>query len=69
MVAGGKLVYLDGQGQKEVAHLVDAKTGKEIWRVPYADLFQDEWGPGPRSTPIIDDDRVYVHHATANFAA
>ena len=60
VVSGGKLVYLDGQGQKEVAHLIDAKTGKEIWRVAYAELFQDEWGPGPRSTPIIDGDRVYV---------
>src|SRR5712671_6756365 len=31
VVAGGKLVYPDEDGQREVAHLVDARTGKEIW--------------------------------------
>src|SRR5271165_6040195 len=54
VVAGGKLVYLDAQDQQEVAHLVDAATGKEAWRTPIAAMYQDEWGPGPRSTPLID---------------
>src|SRR5262249_18014109 len=60
LVAGGKVVYLDGQAGKEVAHLVDAKTGKEIWKTAYAEMYEDEWGPGPRSTPIMDGDRIYV---------
>ena len=67
VVAGGKLVYLDGQSGKEVAHLVDAKTGKEIWQVSYAEMYQDEWGPGPRSTPIIDGDRIYVQSCKGEF--
>ena len=40
--------------------MIDATTGKEIWNVPFADRFEDEWGAGPRSTPLIDGDRVYV---------
>jgi outer membrane protein assembly factor BamB len=67
VVAGRKLVYLDAREQKETAHLVDAKTGKELWCVSFADLFQDEWGPGPRSTPIIDGSRVYVQSCNGEF--
>src|SRR5262245_1599751 len=60
VTAGGKLVYLDENGKQEVAHLIEAKTGKAIWTVPFADRYEDEWGAGPRSTPLIDGDRVYV---------
>jgi len=67
VVAGGKLVYLDGQAGKEVAHLVDVKTGKELWRTPYADMYQDEWGQGPRSTPIMDGDCIYVQSCNGEF--
>src|SRR5882724_4009293 len=67
VVAAGKLAYLDAQDGKEVAHLVDATNGKEIWRVPFSDLYEDEWGPGPRSTPIIDGDRVYAQSCKGEF--
>ncbi len=67
VVANGKLVYQDVRNGKETAHLIDAKTGKEIWSTPYAAEYQDEWGPGPRSTPIIDGDRVYVQSCNGNF--
>ena len=43
-----------------VSHGLDATTGRELWQMDYADVFQDEWGAGPRSTPILDGDRVYV---------
>ncbi len=67
VVAGGRLVYLDAQNRKEVAHLVDAQTGRETWSVPFADVFEDEWGPGPRSTPIMDGERIYVQSCNGEF--
>ncbi|HEX3798750.1 MAG TPA: PQQ-binding-like beta-propeller repeat protein [Verrucomicrobiae bacterium] len=67
VVAGGKLVYLDAQDGKEIAHMLDAKTGKEIWRATLTDSFEDEWGPGPRSTPIMDGDRVYTQSCNGEF--
>ncbi len=67
VIAGNTLVYLDEDGKREVAHAVDARTGKELWKTDYADRFQDEWGPGPRSTPIIDGDRVYVQSCNGEF--
>ena len=60
VLANKRLVYLDENGTSEVAHLVDAASGKQIWQVEYAPMFQDEWGAGPRATPMLDGDRVYV---------
>ena len=67
VVAGSKAAYLDENGQQEVAHLIDATTGKEIWNAAFADRFEDEWGAGSRSTPFIDGDRVYVQSCNGEF--
>jgi outer membrane protein assembly factor BamB len=67
VVANGKLVYLDARDGKEVAHLVEASSGKELWHAAYADMFEDEWGPGPRSTPTMDGERVYVQSCDGEF--
>jgi outer membrane protein assembly factor BamB len=67
VVAGGRLFYLDDQNGREIAHAVDIKTGKEIWRADYAPTFKDEWGAGPRSTPLIDGDRLFVQACNGEF--
>jgi len=67
VVAGGKLIYLDENGSREIAHCLDLKTGRELWQTDYADMARDEWGAGPRSTPIIDGDRVYVQACNGEF--
>jgi outer membrane protein assembly factor BamB len=67
VTAHGKLAYLDAQDGKEVAHLADAATGKELWQTAYGDMFEDEWGLGPRSTPIFDSDRLYVQSCKGEF--
>jgi outer membrane protein assembly factor BamB len=64
---GDKLVYLDTDENREIAHAVDVNTGKELWRTPYAETFNDEWGSGPRSTPIIDEDRLYALACNGEF--
>ncbi len=48
-------------------HLVEAATGKEVWQLAFAESVGDEWGPGPRSTPIMDGDRVYIQSCTGEF--
>jgi len=67
VVAEGKLVYLDEDGREEVANCVEAGSGKALWRVPFAARNEDEWGAGPRSTPSIDGDRVYVQSCNGEF--
>src|SRR5687768_11483064 len=54
VVRGDALVYVDENGSRELAHRLDAATGKEVWKIDYAKMESDEWGAGPRATPIID---------------
>jgi outer membrane protein assembly factor BamB len=67
VVSGDRLIYLDEQDGREIAHAIDTTTGKEVWRADYAESFKDEWGTGPRSTPLIDGDRVYVQACNGDF--
>lgn len=67
VVAGDVVVYCDLQDEKEVARAADLATGAERWATPYAPGFGDEWGPGPRATPVVDGDRVYVQSCTGEF--
>src|SRR4051812_30105312 len=61
VVAGGKVVYVDNQAEKEVVHAVDATTGAEAWHVELDDVHKDSQSTaGPRCTPMIDGDRVYA---------
>jgi outer membrane protein assembly factor BamB len=49
-----------GKEQEELAAF-DAKTGKEVWRKAYdRPPFSNIYGNGPRSTPLVDADRVYT---------
>ena len=69
VVAGGKLIYLDEQKDQEVAHCVDLKTGKELWQTPCgeSEAFENTYGTGPRCTPLVDGDRVYVQTCRGSF--
>lgn len=51
---------LDADTENEYAVSFDAKSGAERWRVPIGKLFKNDYGDGPRSTPTVDGDRVYV---------
>ena len=67
VVAGNRLVFVDGVGDNEVAHCVDLKTQKEIWKQAFAPKYIDEWGSGTRATPIIDGNRVYAQACNGEF--
>lgn len=70
LIAGGKLVYTDQVDGKEIAHVVDLKTRKEIWRKVYdpdpAEF--SNFGQGPRSTATVDGDRLYVQSGRGKLA-
>jgi len=61
-------VETDG-GWKEVAVALSAKDGKELWSTALGDRFDNEFGDGPRATPTVDGDRVYVLDSTGTLAA
>lgn len=60
VVAGDKLVFLDEIDNQESIHVLTTQDGKELWSKPFAESYQDEFGAGPRCTPLIDGDRIYV---------
>lgn len=64
-VSGGKAFCfiqrsIDSKDQ-EVAIAFDASTGRELWATPVGKpTYESEGGNGPRSTPTIDGNRVYL---------
>lgn len=65
-VARGRVftIFQDGANESVVAW--DAESGREIWRHSVAYAFKDDKGNGPRSTPSIDGELLYVIGANGN---
>lgn len=68
-VAQGRLFTILGQSGNEIAIALDAKTGREIWRTAIDRIFHNDQGSGPRSTPTVDGELVYVLSARGKLAA
>ena len=61
VVAGGTVFLFDHLAGREILHALAATNGQELWRADVDATFTDSQGPpGPRCTPLIDDDRVYA---------
>ena len=59
-VAGGRIFTLGARGNTEYVVAFDAQSGKALWGVANGRRFNNDRGDGPRSTPTVDGDRVYV---------
>lgn len=59
-VAAGNLYTLFSTAGDTYAISLDAATGKERWRVRIDKAWKDGQGNGPRSTPTVDGNVVYV---------
>lgn len=66
-VASGKVCTILQDGDDEAIVCWDADTGKEKWRFKYSCKYENSFGSGPRSTPTMDGDLVYVVGATGIF--
>ena len=55
-------LYAEGEGDaaKEFAAAFDVASGKEIWRTEVGAKLDTQFGNGPRATPTVDGDVVYV---------
>jgi outer membrane protein assembly factor BamB len=58
----GDRVYTAGTAEgKQVIYCLDAPTGKTNWEKPIEDAYPEpQGGDGPRATPTIDEDRLYM---------
>ena len=59
-IVDGRIYTMHSEGEDEFAVCLDASDGAEIWRSRTDDNYQSGEGSGPRSTPAVDGDTVYV---------
>jgi|RhiMethySRZTD1v2_1073278.scaffolds.fasta_scaffold01218_7 outer membrane protein assembly factor BamB len=59
-VADRRLYTLGARQNTEYVFALAAATGEKIWEVANGRRFNNDRGDGPRGTPTIDGDRVYV---------
>ena len=65
-IVEGRL-YTMGMGEDNTFGLcMDAKTGEEIWRTAIGVRYNNGWGDGPRSTPTVDGDQVFMLTSKGN---
>ena len=65
LIVGNRVYMFSRQGDNEVMMALDADTGKEVWKSPgYPAIFDmmpatKQHGPGPKSTPVFSNGRLY----------
>jgi outer membrane protein assembly factor BamB len=67
VISAGRLVYFHRVDGRETIDCLDPETGRRFWRFGYPVTYEDRYGfsPGPRSSAIIHEGRVYVAGVTA----
>jgi outer membrane protein assembly factor BamB len=58
--SNGRLYTLGARGNNEYVVAFDRATGKKAWEYLNGRRYENDRGDGPRSTPTIDGDRLYV---------
>jgi len=59
-LSGNQLLTMGNKGDEEHTICLDAETGKKLWSTPTGKAYRENMGNGPRATPTIDGDKVYV---------
>jgi outer membrane protein assembly factor BamB len=67
-VADGRAVTLVQRDGQELVVAFDAVSGKELWTTPLAPAYKNDYGNGPRSTPMLQAGKVYVQSVSGPLA-
>src|SRR5262245_53006125 len=59
-VVGDRLYILGAVDSTEYAFAIDISSGQQKWRTELASEFKNGYGNGPRCTPTVDGDYLYV---------
>jgi outer membrane protein assembly factor BamB len=62
-----RLVFIHRVANEEIVECLASETGASRWRFRYGTVFEDRYGynNGPRSSPVIDGERVFTMGAEA----
>jgi outer membrane protein assembly factor BamB len=66
---GDALYTLAVEGETETAYRLRESDGEVVWRISLGPVFPEVFGNGPRSTPTVEGDVVYVLSATGRLHA
>jgi outer membrane protein assembly factor BamB len=66
---GGKLYTMGARGGAEYVMAFNAADGKKVWETRLGNRFSNDQGDGPRGTPTIDGNRLYVSGASGDVSA
>lgn len=68
VVGAGSIFTIEQRRDKEVVAAYDAATGRELWTNSWPGHFSEAMGgDGPRTTPVLDDTRLYALGAEGEF--
>jgi len=67
-IADGTLYVLGFRENKEVLIAIDVENGREKWASAFGRFFENKWGDGPRGTPTIQGEHVYIIGAQGDIA-
>src|SRR5207247_2726359 len=59
-VKGDEIFVQSSRDRQSVVNVLDRSTGKSLWSKALGAAGTNDRGPGPRGTPTVDGDRVYV---------
>jgi outer membrane protein assembly factor BamB len=64
-ISRGRLFQFDGLPNKPRLICMESESGKELWHFDYTSDYDDLLGydNGPRCSPVVDDDRIYIYGA------
>ena len=65
-VVGDRLYIMGAFGDTEKVYAVDVKNGEKLWATEIGSLLTNNWGDGPRGTPTVDGEVLYVISAQGN---
>lgn len=68
-ISRGKLLTMVQMDGKQRIIALDAKTGKPAWHTDVAPEFRNQMGNGPRATPTIAGEQVFVYTGEGNLTA
>ncbi len=59
-ISRGRVLTLVQRDEKQWLIALDAKSGESVWQTPLAPEYRNPMGNGPRATPAISGDQVFV---------
>lgn len=64
-ISRGRLFEFDRYGNRARLTCMKSETGEALWQFEYPTDYEDMYGynNGPRCSPVVDDDRVYIFGA------